>query len=506
MVKKTQKSAATEKNTAAHLSGTVKESAQQIWLAGLGAFAKAQEEGTKVFDSLVKEGMSIQRKTQAAAEEKISEATNRMANMATDISSKASGQWDKLENIFEDRVSKVLNKLGVPSAKDIDVLVARIDELNRNVSKLNAKAGAAPRSAARWRRQACCQACFGPQVGLRRRAFCMQGASAPFFVFASARFAATQQETQTKAPTLTADENQKFAHTQSRSCARRGRPVGRDLRDRRAVRAGRSTGRPGFHAAAPLCRACPRADSSRPASPMACRHVELCASFIENDDRAGDVFDPSWLMVPAYGEFARRALMFPGLAASALWRGVLGRRSLTHSLERLGPSLPTGIFSNDLIDRRLALLFSRDGRTNDFRELKARLTLVATNLDTGEAAPFGRPGWDHVPISKAVQASSALPGLFPPVEIDAHYFVDGALKKTMHASVALDDGIDLMLCLNPAGALQLDAVAGGQGHAGRIAAREAQHSAHCRRRLARRAEPDLPLDDSFAHGTGHEAL
>jgi poly(hydroxyalkanoate) granule-associated protein len=147
MVKKTQKSAATEKHTAAHLSGTVKESAQQIWLAGLGAFAKAQEEGTKVFDSLVKEGMSIQRKTQAAAEERISEATNRMATMATDISSKASGQWDKLENIFEDRVSKVLNKLGVPSAKDIDVLAARIDELNRNVSKLNAKAGAARRSA-----------------------------------------------------------------------------------------------------------------------------------------------------------------------------------------------------------------------------------------------------------------------------------------------------------------------------------------------------------------------
>jgi len=176
---------------------------------------------------------------------------------------------------------------------------------------------------------------------------------------------------------------------------------------------------------------------------------ELCASFIENDDRASDVFDPSWLMVPAYGEFARRAIMFPGLAASALWRATLGRRSLSQSLERLGPSLPTGIFSNELIDRRLALLFSRDGRTNDFRELKAQLTLVATNLDTGEAAPFGRPGWDHVPISKAVQASSALPGLFPPVEIDAHYFVDGALKKTMHASVALDDGIDLMLCLNP---------------------------------------------------------
>ncbi|MBC7602843.1 MAG: patatin-like phospholipase family protein [Ramlibacter sp.] len=176
---------------------------------------------------------------------------------------------------------------------------------------------------------------------------------------------------------------------------------------------------------------------------------ELCASFIENDDRAGDLFDPSWLMVPAYSEFARRAIMFPGLAASALWRATFGGRSFTHALERLGPSLPTGVFSNDLVHSRLAELFTRDGRTNDFRQLKTRLTLVATNLDTGEAAPFGRAGWDHIPISKAVQASASLPGLFPPVEIEDHYYVDGALKKTMHASVALDEGVDLMLCLNP---------------------------------------------------------
>jgi NTE family protein len=179
------------------------------------------------------------------------------------------------------------------------------------------------------------------------------------------------------------------------------------------------------------------------------RPRELCASFIENDEAASEVFDPAWLMVPAYGEFARRGIMFPGLALSALWRGTFGRKSFTHALERMGPSLPTGIFSNEEVHHRLERLFSREGRSNDFRQLKTRLTLVATNLDSGEAAPFGRPGWDHVPISKAVQASSALPGLFPPVEIDEHYFVDGALKKTMHASVALDDGVDLMLCLNP---------------------------------------------------------
>ena len=176
---------------------------------------------------------------------------------------------------------------------------------------------------------------------------------------------------------------------------------------------------------------------------------ELCAAFIENDHETSEVFDPAWLMVPAYGEFLRRGIMLPGLAISALWRATFGGKSLLNAAEALGPILPTGIFSNDEIDARLTKLFSKPGRTNDFRQLKTKLTLVATNLDSGDAAPFGQPGWDHVSISKAVQASSALPGLFPPVEIDNHYFVDGALKKTMHAAVAMEDGIDLMFCLNP---------------------------------------------------------
>ncbi|MEO8118508.1 MAG: phasin family protein [Rhodoferax sp.] len=138
----------TSKKTDAPLTGSVKDSAQQIWQAGLGAFNKAQAEGSKAFEGLVKEGVSLQRKTQAAAEEKISEATNKMSSMATDISSKASGQWDKLENIFEDRVAKVLNKLGVPSAKDVNALIARIDELNKSVQKLSAK-DAAPKTASK---------------------------------------------------------------------------------------------------------------------------------------------------------------------------------------------------------------------------------------------------------------------------------------------------------------------------------------------------------------------
>ena len=146
MVKKLQKMSA-DKAASPHLASAVKESAQQIWLAGLGAFAKAQEGGGKVYESLMKEGLSIQRKTQAVAEEKLSEATSKMANMAGDLQSKAGQQWDKLENIFEDRVAKALNKLGVPSAKDVEALIARIDELNKSVQKMSAKAPAATASA-----------------------------------------------------------------------------------------------------------------------------------------------------------------------------------------------------------------------------------------------------------------------------------------------------------------------------------------------------------------------
>lgn len=123
---------------------SVKDSAQQIWQAGLGAFTRAQAEGSKAFEALVKEGVSMQRKTQVAAEERIAEATSKMTSMATEISSKATGQWDKLETIFEDRVAKALNKLGVPSAKDVNALIARIDALNKTVQQLSAQSTAKP--------------------------------------------------------------------------------------------------------------------------------------------------------------------------------------------------------------------------------------------------------------------------------------------------------------------------------------------------------------------------
>ncbi|MFL6693863.1 MAG: phasin family protein [Ramlibacter sp.] len=122
----------------AQFAGSVRDSASQIWLAGLGAFAKAQEEGGKVFDTLVKQGQALQRKTQPMMEETLAEASARMAGVASDISSRASGQWGKLETIFEDRVALALNKMGVPSAKDVDALAARIEELHRMVAAMAA--------------------------------------------------------------------------------------------------------------------------------------------------------------------------------------------------------------------------------------------------------------------------------------------------------------------------------------------------------------------------------
>jgi poly(hydroxyalkanoate) granule-associated protein len=153
MVKKLKKMAE-QKNASAgglldsQLAQSVRDSAQQIWLAGMGAFSKAQQEGGKVFESLVKEGSSLQRKTQAVAEERIGDVATRMTAMAEGVTTKAGQQWDKLETIFEQRVSKALGRLGVPTSKEVDELVARIDALAAEVSKLS-KTPRAAKTAAR---------------------------------------------------------------------------------------------------------------------------------------------------------------------------------------------------------------------------------------------------------------------------------------------------------------------------------------------------------------------
>ena len=183
---------------------------------------------------------------------------------------------------------------------------------------------------------------------------------------------------------------------------------------------------------------------------------QLCAAFIENEGPRSDIVRPSLFIRPALAEYARRLAALPGLVAMAGFGFAFKGRSLLASLEHLGRALPTGLFSSRPLERQMRRLLSAPGRSNDFRRLKGnprtrgrRLVLVATDLDSGETAPFGLPGWDHVPISEAVTASAALPGLFPPVPINGRWYVDGALKKTLHARVLLDMGLDLVLCLNP---------------------------------------------------------
>jgi poly(hydroxyalkanoate) granule-associated protein len=124
-----------------HLADNVMASAQQIWLAGMGAFSRAQAEGGKVFETLIKEGQNLQRKTQGLAEDKIHDVTGKMTSMAGEVQSRAGQHWDKLESIFEQRTAKAMAKLGVPTAKDVEALIQRVDDLAAAVSRLAAGAG-----------------------------------------------------------------------------------------------------------------------------------------------------------------------------------------------------------------------------------------------------------------------------------------------------------------------------------------------------------------------------
>jgi poly(hydroxyalkanoate) granule-associated protein len=115
----------------AQFAASVRASAQNIWLAGLGAFAKAQAEGSKIFDNLVKEGAGMQGQSPSAAQQHLKETAARVDDMASAFGARAAGQWDKLEGLFEDRMAKGLRKLGVPRLEDLEQLAARVDALER---------------------------------------------------------------------------------------------------------------------------------------------------------------------------------------------------------------------------------------------------------------------------------------------------------------------------------------------------------------------------------------
>ncbi|MEF9978826.1 MAG: patatin-like phospholipase family protein [Thermomonas sp.] len=178
--------------------------------------------------------------------------------------------------------------------------------------------------------------------------------------------------------------------------------------------------------------------------------AELCRIFITGD--SDDVaFRPETFLRLATDEYLRRAAAFPKLV-TRLTRDMLSGRGdsrWSDIVTRIGGLVPTGIFDNREVEQFLRDVFSHRGRSNDFRKLERPLYVIGVDLDSGEAVRFGGEGWDNVPISRAVQASAALPGLYPPVEIRGRHFVDGALRRTMHASVVLERDVDLMLGINP---------------------------------------------------------
>jgi NTE family protein len=176
----------------------------------------------------------------------------------------------------------------------------------------------------------------------------------------------------------------------------------------------------------------------------------LYRMFIDSDS-AEVPFEPEMLLKPAIGEYAQRAASVPSLLLESLREYLRNpvQRDFLASFQRLSRAIPTGVFNNAGIDDFLTRLFSLPGLSNDFRRIRKPLFLVATDLDSGTSIAFGTKGFDHVPISTAIQASAALPGLYPPVQVDGHWYVDGALKKTLHASVALKAGARLVFCINP---------------------------------------------------------
>jgi len=125
-------------------SKSVLESSRQIWLAGLGAFSRAQAEGMKVFESLVKQGESVETKTRQAASDTATAARHAAKSTAREVQQMAGGTWDKLEKVFEDRVARALSRLGVHTQTDVERLSARVDALADAVNELIKANGGTP--------------------------------------------------------------------------------------------------------------------------------------------------------------------------------------------------------------------------------------------------------------------------------------------------------------------------------------------------------------------------
>lgn len=178
--------------------------------------------------------------------------------------------------------------------------------------------------------------------------------------------------------------------------------------------------------------------------------TEQCRIFM-GTQHAALKFVPELFLRPAYREYFKRALSVPGVLRDALIGILRNPATATPSelITELGRALPSGIYNNETIHTFLERSFEAHGKGNRFDDLDCDLFVVAVDLDSGSSVRFGDPEHRDVPISRAVQASAALPGLYPPVRIGNRYYVDGALRRTLHASTALDRGVDLLIGINP---------------------------------------------------------
>ncbi|HKJ45385.1 MAG TPA: patatin-like phospholipase family protein [Balneolales bacterium] len=160
---------------------------------------------------------------------------------------------------------------------------------------------------------------------------------------------------------------------------------------------------------------------------------------------------PTTFFTPAFDEYQKRLFKIPGLITESFMEYLLHPFdiSLGGAFFKLTSAIPVGLFNNEKLREFLEKNFAIEGRTDDFKKLEPTLRVIATNVENSKIVRFGEPPNDKIPISKAVQASTALPVLYMPVKINGDYYIDGVARKTVHASVALEEGADLVFCINP---------------------------------------------------------
>ncbi|MGV6850562.1 MAG: patatin-like phospholipase family protein [bacterium] len=178
--------------------------------------------------------------------------------------------------------------------------------------------------------------------------------------------------------------------------------------------------------------------------------AQMVRIFISDSDQEYN-FKPEHFLKPAYKEYFLRAGKLPSAIYQSSLRYIssLTGNNEADFLSPMSQLMPSGLFDNGIVKDYFTRIFSAPGRTDTFSELECQLYIIAVDLETGTTVRFGEKGHDDLSISTAVQASSSLPALYPPTRINGRYYVDGALKRTLHASVALDHSPHTLFSINP---------------------------------------------------------